>query len=42
MYNITGELRLRKAEDFYYLNQSGCIHIDGVDDTEEFGNLQVL
>lgn len=37
---MKSKLRLSAASTFEYLNQSGCIEIDGVDDSEEFGEVR--
>jgi myosin heavy subunit len=31
------QMSLKEAESFFYLAQSGCISVDGMDDKEEFG-----
>ena len=30
------KFRLKQVEDYYYLSQSGCIDVDGVNDSEEY------
>ena len=35
------QLKLAKTSNFNYLQQGGCVTIDGVNDGDEFHNLQV-
>jgi myosin heavy subunit len=37
--NVRSKLKLKSIESYLYLNQSGCMEIDGVDDTEEFNEV---
>ncbi|KAL3636844.1 hypothetical protein CASFOL_019143 [Castilleja foliolosa] len=36
---LRGRLRLKKASDYKYLSQSGCLEIPNIDDTQKFHNL---
>jgi myosin-1 len=36
------EFYLTKAQDYHYLNQSGCFNVSGVDDSSEFRATRVL
>jgi myosin heavy subunit len=37
----SGTLKLLKPEKYHYLNQSGCIEIENVNDGEAFGDLKI-
>lgn len=38
---VAGALKLLPPEKYHYLNQSGCISLDKVDDGELFGNVRI-
>lgn len=38
---IRNTFRLKSASDYRYLNQSGCLSVDGIDDAEDFDRMLV-
>lgn len=38
---LQAQFKLKSAEFYKYLNQSGCIHIDGVSDARKFDALRL-
>lgn len=42
MVSFSGRLRLKRACDYTYLNQSDCLEIHGVDDDQDFSTLMVM
>lgn len=36
------EFKLKTPADYRYLNQSGCITVEGVDDADDYDQLKVL
>lgn len=41
MFLVAEKLKLKRASEYKYLNQSNCLAIDGVDDAEKFHMLMV-
>lgn len=41
MFLVAEKLKLKRASEYKYLNQSNCLAIDGVDDAEKFRMLMV-
>ena len=35
------ELKLQTPAEYKYLNQSGCVNVEGVDDADDFDQLRV-
>lgn len=42
MASVSGRLKLKKASDYYYLNQSDCLEIHNIDDAHRFHILMVI
>lgn len=42
MISYSGRLRLKRASDYKYLNQSDCLEIHNIDDAQKFHNFTVF